>query len=146
MQPCTCTICRLVRRIMSRANPTLRSVMARTGEEQAEYTSEDYDNIRHLVDQSYSPATHEQVPQENAPGPESSGSGGVGHGPHHQQPTSPRTVVTPNLSNGVTLQTFISNLRGVFGERTRDTTTKYEARYAGMGPEKALEQLLSIPT
>jgi hypothetical protein len=94
---CTCTICSLVRRIMSRANPTLRSVMARTGEEQAEYTSEDYDNIRHLVDQSYSPATHEQVPQENAPGPESSGSGGVGHGPHHQQPTSPRTVVTPKL-------------------------------------------------
>ena len=105
----------------------LRSVMARTGEEQAEYTIEDYDNIRHLVDQSYSPATHEQVPQENAPGPESSGSGGVGHGPHHQQPTSPRTVVTPKLANGVTLQTFISNLRGVFGERTRDTTTKYEA-------------------
>ncbi len=54
--------------------------------------------------------------------------------------------MTPKLANGVTLQTFISNLRGVFGERTRDTTTKYEARYAGMGPEKELEQLLSIPT
>ena len=34
----------------------------------------------------------------------------------------------------------------MFGERTRDTTTKYEGRYAGMGPERALEQLLSIPT
>ena len=70
---------------MSRANPTLLSVIARTGEEQAEYTIEDYDNIRHLVEQSYYPAVPEQAPQADAPGPESSGSGGVGHGPHHQQ-------------------------------------------------------------
>ena len=127
----------MIRRVMSRANPTLRSVMARTGEEQEEYTNEDYDNMKNLVDQSYSPAMcQEQTPQEDKPGAKSSGNGGVGHGPHHQQPTSPKIVMIPKLANGITLQTFISNLRGVFGERTRDTTTKYEARYAGMGRKK----------
>ena len=143
---CTWKSCILVRRILCRANPTLRSVMARTGEEQVEFTEEHYDNLRHLVEQSYHPAAPEHAPQAEAPGPEVSGSGGVGHGPHHQQPRSPRELQRPKLACGVTLQTFISNLRGVFGERTRDTTTKYEVRYAGMGPERALEQLLSIPT
>ena len=143
---CTCKSCILVRRILCRANPTLRSVMARTGEEQVEFTEEHYDNLRHLVEQSYHPAALEHAPQADAPGPEASGSGGVGHGPRHQQPGSPRELQRPKLACGVTLQTFISNLRGVFGERTRDTTTKYEARYVGMGPERALEQLLSIPT
>ena len=139
---CTCRMCKMIRR----ASPTLRSVMARTGEEQEEYTNEDYDNIKHLVDQSYSPAMcQEQTPQEDKPGAKSSGSGGVGRGPHHQQPTSPKIVIIPKLASGVPLQTFISNL-GVFGEKTRDTTTKYEARYAVMGPGKALEQLLSMPT
>ena len=134
---CTCKSCILVRRILCRANPTLRSVMARTGEEQVEFTEEHYDNLRHLVEQSYHPAAPEHAPQADAPGPEASGSGGVGHGPHHQQPGSPRELQRPKLACGVTLQTFISNLRGVFGERTRDTTTKYEARYVGMGPERA---------
>ena len=132
---------------MMRSNPTLRSVMARTGEEQEKHTQEDYDDLMNSVEKTYSPAIcQEQIPREDKPGAKSSGSGGVGQDQPHQQPTSTKTVTIPKLAGGVALQTFLSNLRGMFGEKTRDATTKFEARYAGMGPDRALEQLLSIPT
>ena len=95
--------------------------MARTGEEQERYTQEDYDNLQNLIEQTYSPAMGpDQTPRENEQGAAPSGSGGVGQDQPHQQPTSTKTVTIPKLAGGVALQTFSSNLRGVFGEKTRD--------------------------
>jgi hypothetical protein len=88
--------------------------MARTGEEQEKYTQEDYDDLMNLVEQTYSQAMcQEQTPREDKPGAKSSGSGGVGQDQTHQKPM--RTLKIPKLAGGVPLQTFVSNLRGMFG-------------------------------
>ena len=113
--------------------------MARTGEQQLEFTEQAYDNLRQLVEQSYQPAIQEELPQA-----ESAGSGEVGPGPLPHRTDGSGVGPGPLPVHGVTLQMFFTNLRGTCGERKRDTITKFETRYIGMSPEKATEHLLSI--
>ena len=136
---CNCTLCILIRRALCRANPVLRSVLARTGGQQLEFTEQAYDNLRQLVEQSYQPAIQEELPHG-----ESAGSGEVGPGPLPHRTGGSGVGPGPLPVHGVTLQTFFTNLRGLCGERKRDTSTKYEARYLGLGPERAIELLLSM--
>ena len=109
-----------------------------------------FDDLRQLVEQSYQPAVPEDLPQTEATSPSSpraqaaAGSGEVGPGPFPQQTSDSGVGPGPLPVHGVTLQTFFSNLRGLCGERKRDTTTKYEARYLGLGPERAVEFLFSM--
>ena len=140
----------MIRRALCRANPVLRSVMARTGEQQVEFTTQAFDDLRQLVEQSYQPAVQEDLPQAE-PTPQgspraqaSAGSGEVGPGPLPHRTSGSGVGPGPLPVHGVTLQTFFSNLRGLCGVRKRDTTTKYEARYLGLGPERAVEFLLSL--
>jgi hypothetical protein len=118
---CNCTLCILIRRALCRANPVLRSVMARTGEQQLEFTEQAYDILRQLVEQSYQPAIQEELPHG-----ESAGSGEVGPGPLPHRTDGSGVGPGPLPGHGVTLQTFFTNLRGTCGERKRDTTTKFE--------------------
>ncbi len=125
----------MVRRIFCQANPSLRSVMARTGEQHAEFNPARWDEHRQILEHSYHMEQPVIVPTASAPTESSQepqqsvDSSGDGFGPLH--------------SEGVRLQTFFSILRGPYGERQRDTKTRYETRYQKDTLQAALEKLLT---
>ena len=127
----------MVRRLLSQANPSLRSVKPRIGELQAEFNLGNWNELRIILEQSYKTEQPPQTkvftassPAESPPGP--------------QQPEETRGVGLGSLHvEGVRLQTFFASLRGPFGERLRDMKTMYEAQYQNHTVPEALERLLA---
>jgi hypothetical protein len=109
--------------------------MARTGEQQAEFSPARWDELRQIFEHSYNMEKPMNVPTSSAPTeslqkPQPSvDCSGVGIGPLH--------------SEGVSLQTFFSTLRGKYGERQRDTKTRCEPLYQKDTLPVALEKLLT---
>jgi hypothetical protein len=108
--------------------------MARTGEQQAEFSPARWGELRQIFEHSNHMEKPVNVPTPSAPTeslqkPQPSvDSSAVGFGPLH--------------SEGVSLQTF-STLRGQYGERQRDTKTRYETLYQRDTLPVALENLLT---
>jgi hypothetical protein len=123
---CNCKLCIIMRKILSRTNPEIRSVMARTNGPDVPFVEEEWSQLReqvgktYRVDQSAAPSA-EAAPKARPSTPKAPPAAATAERAAAAAPSGHPLEYDPVESIGVRCSTFFSHLRGRCGEQKGDT-------------------------
>ena len=132
----------VVKLLLARTNPQIRSVMPRRGTRKIAWDEEQWKQIREIVEEETlrrNASTQEE--EEESSSPESD---------EDVQPEPapvPVTVeeMTPVPAKGVRLTNVFYSVRGITGERSRDGRSSFDDKYRKSNPADIIEDITAVP-
>jgi hypothetical protein len=138
---CSCSGCMVVKLLLARTNPQIRSVMPRRGTRNIAWDEEQWKQIRELVE--------EEILRRNASTQEEEEESSSSESDEDAQPEPAPVLVTieemtPCPAQAVRLTNVFYSVRGITGERSRDGRSSFDDKYKKSNPTDIIEDITSV--
>ena len=139
---CSCSGCMVVKLLLARTNPQIRSVMPRRGTRNIAWYEAQWKQIRELVEEETlrrNASTQEEEEEESS-------SSESDEDVQPEPAPVPVTIeeMTPCPAQGVRLTNLYYSLRGITGERSRDGRSSFDDKYKKSNPTDIIEDITSV--